>query len=241
MKKVLIIIPAYNEEENIANTCNNIINYNNKNNIKYDFLVVNDCSKDNTLKICKENNFPVVDLVHNLGIGGAIQTGYRYAYDNGYDIAVQFDGDGQHDIRYVKNIIEPIINKESNMVIGSRFIDKTSSAFKTSSARRMGIKIISFFIKILTGKKIYDTTSGFRAIDRDLMKYFYSNYPVEYPEPVSEVMVVMNGFKISEVPVSMNERLGGVSSIRKWKNLYYMINVILSVIVVRLRGKNNVK
>lgn len=241
MKKILIIIPAYNEEENIVKTCKSITDYNKKSDVKYDFLVINDCSLDNTLKICRENGFPVIDLIHNLGIGGAIQTGYKYAYDNGYDIAVQFDGDGQHDVNYVKDIISPIINGEGDMVIGSRFIDKSSSDFKSSSARRAGIKVISFFIKLLTGKKIYDATSGFRAIDRKLMKYFYSNYPSEYPEPVSEVMMLMNGFRICEVPVSMNERVGGVSSIRAWKNLYYMVNVILSMVVVRLRGKKNVK
>lgn len=239
--KTLIIIPAYNEEENIVKTCTSIIDYNKKNGVSYDFLVVDDCSLDNTLNICLENGFPVIHLVHNLGIGGAIQTGYKYAYDNGYDIAVQFDGDGQHDVNYVKDIISPISDGKCDMVVGSRFIDKSSSDFKSSSARRAGIKVISFFIKLLTGKRIYDATSGFRAINRRLMKYFYSNYPTEYPEPVSEVMVLMNGFLINEIPVSMNERVGGVSSIRAWKNLYYMVNVILSMIVVRLRGKKNVK
>ena len=239
--KTLIIIPAYNEEENIVNTCNKIIEYNKNNEMKFDFVVVNDCSRDNTLKLCKKHNFPVIDLVHNLGIGGAVQTGYKYAYEYDYDVAVQFDGDGQHDINYVKNIVSQVITGKYDMAIGSRFIDDTSSEFKTSTARRAGIKLISFFIKLFTGKKIYDTTSGFRAVNKDLIKYFSYNYPAEYPEPVSEVMLLMNGFTITEVPVSMNERVGGVSSIRKWKNVYYMINVILSIFVVRLRGKKDVK
>ena len=171
-------------------------------------------------------------MVHNLGIGGAVQTGFKYALLNDYDIAVQFDGDGQHDVRYVKNIIEPIINKKANMVIGSRFIDVSSSNFKSSKARRMGINIISFFIKLVTGKKIYDTTSGFRAIDKKLIKRFASNYPVEYPEPVSTTEILKSGFTIDEVPASMNERENGVSSIRAWKSAYYMINVVLSIIIV---------
>lgn len=241
MKKILIIIPAYNEEENIVNTCNSILEHNKNNDIKYDFLVINDCSKDNTSKICHEHNYKTIDLVHNLGIGGAVQTGYKYAYEHNYDIAIQFDGDGQHDINYVKNIIKPITEGKCDMVIGSRFIDKSTSEFKSSAARRMGIKIISFFMKILSRKKIYDPTSGFRAINKDLIKYFSLNYPTEYPEPVSEVMSIMGGFKIEEVPVSMNERVGGISSIRAWKNLYYMVNVILSIFVVRLRGEKNVK
>lgn len=241
MEKVLIIIPAYNEEENIVSTCTKITEYNKNNEKKFDFIVVNDCSKDNTLKLCKEHNFKVIDLVHNLGIGGAVQTGYKYAYEHGYDVAVQFDGDGQHDINYVKDIVMQVISGKYDMAIGSRFIDDKSSEFKSSTARRVGIKLISFFIKLFTGKKIYDTTSGFRAINKDLIKYFSSNYPAEYPEPVSEVMLLMNGFTITEVPVSMNERVGGVSSIRKWKNVYYMINVILSIFVVRLRGKKNVR
>ena len=120
------------------------------------------------------------------------------------------------------------------MVIGSRFIDKRSSEFKTSRARRIGIKLISFFIKIITKKKIYDTTSGFRAVDKKLIERFASNYPVEYPEPVSTTEVLRLGYRVEEVPVSMNERENGVSSIKAWKNVYYMINVILSIVIIGL-------
>lgn len=195
---------------------------------------MNDGSKDKTEKICKENNIPYISLIHNLGIGGAVQTGYKYAYEHGYDVAVQFDGDGQHDVRYVENIIKPIKDKKADMVIGSRFIDKRSSEFKTSRARRIGIKLISFFIKIITKKKIYDTTSGFRAVDKKLIERFASNYPVEYPEPVSTTEVLRLGYRVEEVPVSMNERENGVSSIKAWKNVYYMINVILSIVIIGL-------
>lgn len=235
--KILLIIPSYNEEENVLNNYNKIIKFNKKSKIKYDAIVINDGSKDKTEEICKENNIPYISLIHNLGIGGAVQTGYKYALENDYDIAVQFDGDGQHDVNYVKNIIDQIINKECDMVIGSRFIDKSSSNFKSSFARRIGIKLISFFIKIVSRKKIYDTTSGFRAVNRDIIKEFASDYPVEYPEPITTVEIIKKGYKVTEVPVSMNEREKGTSSIKAWKNVYYMLNVIISIIILGIGGK----
>ena len=231
--KVLLIIPSYNEEKNVLSNFKRILKYNKK----FDAIVIDDGSADKTKEICVDNNIPHISLVHNLGIGGAVQTGYIYALENDYDIAIQFDGDGQHDINYVSKIIEPIVNGEADMVIGSRFIDKSSSEFKSSKIRRLGINIISFFIKLVTGVKIYDTTSGFRAINKKLIKYFATNYPVEYPEPVSTVDILKKGYSIKEVSVSMNERENGVSSIRAWKNVYYMINVVLSIIVTGLGGK----
>lgn len=235
--KVLLIIPSYNEEDNVLINYKKIVDYNKKNNTNYDAIVINDGSKDKTEEICKKNNIPHISLIHNLGIGGAVQTGYKYAYENDYDIAIQFDGDGQHDVRYVKNIIKPILDGQANMVIGSRFIDKSTSDFKSSRARRIGIKVISFFIKIVTGTKIYDTTSGFRAVDKEIIKLFSNNYPVEYPEPVSTTEILRMGYKIEEVAVSMNERENGVSSIKTWKNIYYMVNVVLSIIIIGLGVK----
>jgi glycosyltransferase involved in cell wall biosynthesis len=229
-KKVLLIIPAYNEEENILKTCNKI----KKENKNLDFIVINDGSKDRTLQILKENNLPHINLVHNLGIGGAVQTGYKYALENNYDIAVQFDGDGQHDVRYVEKLIKPILDGKADFTIGSRFIEELSK-FKSSKARRMGINIISWFIKLFTGKKIYDTTSGFRAVNKDIIRFFAMYYPIEYPEPVSTTELLKQGKRVKEVSVEMNEREGGVSSIRAWKNAYYMFNVILSIIIVSIR------
>ncbi len=232
--KILIIIPAYNEQDNILNTCNTIIKYNKKNKTNYDFIVINDGSSDNTGKICHENNIPVVDLIHNLGIGGAVQTGYKYAYYNNYDIAVQFDGDGQHDVNCIKNIIEPIIKGQADMVIGSRFISNNNT-FKSTFARRIGIRIISKIMKLITNRKIYDTTSGFRAINSLIIKDFAMSYPLEYPEPITTSELLRKNYIVKEVPVEMNERKAGVSSIKTWKNVYYMLNVILSLIVVRIR------
>ena len=235
--KVLLIVPSYNEEDNVLSNYKKIIDYNKKHNTNYDVIVINDGSKDKTEEICIENNIPHISLVHNLGIGGAVQTGYKYAYENDYDVAVQFDGDGQHDVRYVKDIIKPIKENKADMVIGSRFIDKSSSNFKSSKARRIGIALISFFIKLITGKKIYDTTSGFRAANKKVIERFVDNYPVEYPEPVSTTEVLRLGYNVEEIPVSMNERENGVSSIKAWKNVYYMVNVILSIVILGLGVK----
>lgn len=233
-KKVLLVIPAYNEEKNILKTCNEIINYNKSKNCNYDYIVINDGSLDKTEEVLRNNNINHIELIHNLGIGGAVQTGFKYAYINNYDIVVQFDGDGQHDITYVQSLIDPIIKNKANMVIGSRYINNISK-FKSTKLRRIGIKIISFFIKICTKKKVYDCTSGFRAFDKELIVYFSNNYPLEYPEPVSTVEVIKNKKIIKEIGVNMNERNGGISSIRAWKNLYYMINVVFSIIVTSLR------
>ncbi len=233
--RILLIIPAYNEEKAILNTVNKIKKYNEVNNTHYDILVINDGSLDNTGYICRQNNIKVIDLIHNLGIGGAVQTGYKYAYDNNFDIAIQYDGDGQHDVNYVKDIINPIIKGEANFVIGSRFIKKDNDNFQSSFPRRVGIRLISFFMKLVSNKKIYDTTSGFRAADRSVIGDFADSYPLEYPEPITTVELIKKGYKISEVPVKMNERDGGVSSIHSWKNVYYMVNVILSILIVGSR------
>ena len=234
MQKILIIIPAYNEEENILKTYTKIKEYNKKNKTNYDMIVINDGSTDNTKKILKENNIPHINLIHNLGIGGAVQTGYKYAYENNYDIAVQFDGDGQHDVRYVEKIIKPIIEKKADFVIGSRFVENMKT-FKTTFARRVGIKIISCFMKFATHKKIHDTTSGFRACSKELIYDFSLSYPSEYPEPITTAEVLKKNYRVKEVGVEMSEREGGVSSIRAWKNIYYMLNVCLALLAVKIR------
>ena len=225
--KVLIIIPAYNEQENILSTVNKIKEYSEE----LDYIVINDGSTDNTEKILIENNIKHIKLINNLGIGGAVQTGYKYAYENGFDIAIQFDGDGQHDINYVPNICEPILNGQADMVIGTRYLDKSSSKFQSTFMRRLGSSIISIFIKVFAGKKITDPTSGFRAINKKVIEEFAKEYPKEYPEPESTVSLLVNGYKVEETPVNMNERTGGTSSIRLWKSVDYMVKVVLAIII----------
>ena len=230
--KVLIIIPAYNEELNIENTVNKIINYNKKSKNIIDYVVINDGSTDNTYQVCKDNNYNVINLIHNLGIGGAVQTGYKYAYQNDYDIAIQFDGDGQHDENYIDGLVKKI-EEGNDLVIGSRFVAELSK-FKSTGTRRLGIRILSFLIKICTGKKIYDPTSGFRAANKEVIKLFASSYPTEYPEPESTTFLIRKKLKVSEIPVEMHERKHGKSSIKPLKSIYYMFSVSISIIITSI-------
>ena len=226
--KTLVIIPCYNEQDSIVKVINNL-----KNNAPdADYLIVNDCSTDNTEKILRENGFSYINNPINLGIGGGVQAGYLYAQQNGYDIAVQMDGDGQHDPKYLSKVIAPVADGTFDMAIGSRFIEK--EGFQTSFMRRFGINIISAFILILTGKRIKDTTSGFRACNRKLIEFFARNYADDYPEPEAIMACIVNGFSVGEVAVVMEERQGGVSSIRSLKSAYYMIKVCLALIVNRI-------
>lgn len=228
MKSVLLIIPAYNEAANIVPVVNNIVTEY----PEYDYVIVNDGSSDETSSICKNNHFEMLDLPINLGIGGAVQMGYRYAWNKGYDIAVQIDGDGQHDVSYLKRVIEPIEKKEADVVVGSRFIEK--EGFQSSKVRRVGIYFISTLIKICTGVRVYDVTSGFRAVNRKYIDIYRNDYPNDYPEPEAIVVAALNAARIQEIPVVMRERENGKSSINLGKSIYYMIKVSLAIIICRI-------
>ena len=228
MKK-LIIIPAYNESASIKETIEEI-KYRAKG---FDYVIVNDCSTDDTRAICEKNGYNIINLPINLGIGGAVQTGYRYGYNEGYDIAVQVDGDGQHNPEFLESMVKYITTNEVNMVIGSRFINK--EGFQSSGTRRVGIKYFTVLIKILTGKVITDPTSGLRMVDRGIMKMFAYDYPKDYPEPESVVAVLRKGGKVKEIPVIMRERNGGVSSISIKRSIYYRIKVSLAILIERIR------
>lgn len=237
MKRVLLILPAYNEEENILKTVNNIRDYSiNCNSYEVDYIVINDGSKDKTEVVCKENDIKVVNLISNLGIGGAVQTGYIYALIKNYDIAVQFDGDGQHDINSLNNLIYPILNDDFDFVIGSRFVDGTSD-FKSTFLRRVGIKYLSNLISVFSKASIKDPTSGYRAANKKVIEYLSSDYPIDYPEPESIVSLKRAGFRLGEIQVNMLEREGGISSINNWQPLYYMIKVTLAVIFASFQRK----
>ncbi len=227
-KKPLIIIPAYKEAENIERVVDNII----KNFPQYDYIIINDGSKDKTREICQKRGYRFLDLPINLGIGGAVQTGYKYAERNGYSIAVQIDGDGQHDVAQLSKVIEPLDNGEADIAIGSRFLEK--EGFQSSSVRRFGIRFLSGLIWICTGKKIFDVTSGYRAVNRRFIEIYAESYPSDYPEPEAIVAAVMHRGRIKEIPVVMQERQGGTSSIHAWKSVYYMIKVSLAVLVCRI-------
>ena len=228
MKK-LIIIPAYNEESNIEKTVWAI----EKNAKDFDYVIINDCSTDSTKSICEKNGFNVINLPINLGIGGAVQTGYRYAYGNGYDVAVQVDGDGQHDPEFLNMMAEYLVEHKLDMVIGSRFIEK--KGFQSSTLRRVGIRFFTALIKLLVGHTITDPTSGLRMVGRNVMAIFAKDYPRDYPEPESVVAVLRRDMKVEEIPVVMHERTGGVSSISMKKSVYYMIKVTLAILIERIR------
>lgn len=228
--RVLMIVPAYNEQDNIAETVNKICsNKNIKNGVEVDYIVINDGSTDNTQIVCESEGIKCLKLMQNLGIGGAVQTGYKYAHLCGYDIAVQFDGDGQHDIASLQQLINPILNGECDFVVGSRFVDG-SSQFKSTRMRRVGINWLSKVIKIFTGITIKDPTSGYRAANRKCIQFFASNYPIDYPEPESIVMLAKKNLSIVEKQVNMFEREGGESSISMWKSVYYMLKVTLAIV-----------
>jgi len=228
MKRVLVIIPCYNEEANLERVIERL----RAAAPEVDFLIINDCSTDGSAAICKKNGYPHLNQPVNLGIGGTVQTGYLYARDHGYDATVQLDGDGQHDPAYLAAVLRPVLEGELDMCVGSRFI--TKEGFQTSFARRMGINILSYMIRILCGVHVRDTTSGFRACGRKLTAFFAEHYAQDYPEPEAILTAVLNGFKVGEVPVVMAERLGGKSSISALRSAYYMVKVCVALVVFRV-------
>ena len=174
-----------------------------------------------------------VDLSVNLGIGGAVQTGYIYACQQGYDLAVQFDGDGQHDAAYLEQMAQVLVETGSNMVIGSRFIER--EGFQSSGLRRVGIRYFSMLIRLLTGVRVTDPTSGMRMVDREVMRIYAASYPKDYPEPESVMAILRMKKKVTEIPVVMRQREEGTSSIGGVRSVYYMIKVTLAVLMERLR------
>lgn len=228
MKK-LVIIPAYNEKDSILFTIKDI----EENASDFDYVIINDCSTDNTMDICQYNGLNVINLPVNLGIGGAVQTGYLYAYKNGYDVAVQVDADGQHDAKYLGKMEEYLTKNQLDMVIGSRFIE--NEGFQSSGARRAGIRFFTGLIRILFGKKITDPTSGLRMCNKKTIEMFANEYPRDYPEPESTARLLRHKRKVEEVPVMMRERAGGVSSISMSKSIYYMLKVSMAILIERFR------
>lgn len=226
--KVLVIIPCYNESKSICSVVENL----KKTCPDVDYVVINDCSTDNSAAILKEHHYNYLDLPVNLGIGGGVQCGYCYARDNGYDIAVQMDGDGQHDPAYLYDVIRPVAEGHLDMCIGSRFIIK--EGFQTTFMRRFGIHFLSRLIQLLTGRQILDVTSGYRASNKKLTAFFADHYAQDYPEPEAILCSALSGYKVGEVPVKMVERKTGVSSINAFKSIYYMLKVSLSLIIHRL-------
>lgn len=237
--KLLVIIPAYNEEDAILGTVQSL----QRHCPEADYIVINDCSRDGTRKVLRDHGIPYLDLPMNLGIGGGVQTGYKYAVEHGYDVTVQFDGDGQHRAEYISALVQPIAQGKADMVVGSRFVAGDGQGFQSSAMRRAGINFLSGLIRLCTGQRVLDATSGFRACGRALTEEFADSYAQDYPEPEAIVTALVRGYRVKEIPVQMNERQGGVSSIGALKSVYYMVKVSLAVLLtgLRLTGRKEVQ
>lgn len=231
--KIAAIVPAYNESHAITDVVNDLLTTAANTNLQLTVVVVNDCSTDNTGEIIEQLPCVALHLPVNLGIGGAVQTGFKYAFENEFDFAIQVDGDGQHPATEIPKMILQAIEKKWDVTIGSRFL--TKEGFQSSSMRRAGINYFSRLNKLLTGFSIYDTTSGFRLLNRKALSVVIEYYPDEYPEPEAIVLYSRNKLTVGEVQVQMRERQGGVSSINSFRAVYYMGKVTLACLFTRMR------
>ena len=231
--KILILIPAFNEEANIVRVIQEL----HVEDPTWALLVINDGSRDNTEALAEATSkAAVITLPCNLGIGGAVQTGFKYARDHGYDIAVQFDGDGQHQASEIRKLLAPLLRGEADVIIGSRFCEQ-HDGWKSSASRRLGIRLFEILNRLLIKQRITDSTSGFRAYNQRSLRFLATYYPLDYPEPEAVILLKKNGFTLMETLVSMQARQGGRSSIYGVKPLYYMCKVMLAVCISALRPK----
>ena len=223
MSKLLIVIPAYNEEDNIARVVGNLVtNY-----PQYDYVVVNDGSRDHTAAICRANGYRLIDLPVNLGLAGAFQTGLRYAAENGYDCAIQLDADGQHKPEYIAPMLAEL-EDGADIVIGSRFL----TVKKPKTLRMLGSYIISWSIRLTTGRAICDPTSGMRLFNRAMVEEFAQN--LNYgPEPDTISYLIKNGAVVKEVQVEMGERTAGQSYLTFYKSIQYMVKMSISILLIQ--------
>ena len=234
INEIAIIVPAYNEEKSLPNTLKEILTDYRKEQV----IVVNDGSADETSRLARETGVIVLDLPDNMGIGVAMQTGYRYAANNGFQYALQCDGDGQHNPKDIPILTKKMEETGAEMIIGSRFIDGSAEGFKSFFFRRVAIRYLSWWLRLLTGKRVRDITSGFRLVNRKGLEVFAEVYPFDYPEPESIVLLQNYGCTVLETPVTMRERQGGVSSIGLFAGVYYIVKVTIGLSIVKLRGNS---
>jgi hypothetical protein len=220
--RILVIIPAFNEEQSLPGLLDEVRR------LDLDAVVVNDASRDSTEDVVKSKGFPVLSLPVNLGIGGAVQTGFIYALRHGYDVVVQVDGDGQHDPAQIPAITDPIAAGVADCVVGSRYLPSSpDTAYKTPMARRLGMRFSSSILYLTTKVRVHDTTSGFRALNRAAFSYFSTEYPVDHPEAEALLMLHLSGFRILEVPVRMRGRVTGQSLFTFVRAFLYPLRVIV--------------
>lgn len=230
--KTLIIIPAFNESENLEKVIKNLKNECSE----ADFVIINDGSTDNTAQLCHDNNWRLIDLPVNLGLAGAFQTGMKFGYEKGYDAVMQFDGDGQHDAKCAREMINSMEKEHSDIIIGSRFVTEK----KPSSMRMLGSRLISFAIRTTTGCRLTDPTSGMRLYSKDMVRLFANN--LNYgPEPDTIAFLLRNGAKIKEQQVVMHEREAGQSYLTFTKSIRYMMNMFISILLVQYFRKGDIK
>ena len=220
--KLLIVIPAYNEADNIERVITELQQY------SYDYIIVNDGSADKTAEICRKNGYHLLDLPVNLGLTGAVQAGMKYAFQNGYDCAVQLDGDGQHDPAYLAKMMEQMRDHGDDIVIGSRFVTEK----KPSSLRMMGSNLIQFAIRLTTGKNIQDPTSGLRLYNRQMLGEFVRDFNLT-PEPDTLCYLMRCGAEVSEIQVEMRERIAGESYLNLTRSIQYMLRMGLSILLIQ--------
>jgi glycosyltransferase involved in cell wall biosynthesis len=221
----IAVVPAFNEERSIGGVVAEI----RAADPGFEVIVVDDGSKDRTAHVAAAAGAHVVRHPYNLGIGGAVQTGLQYARDHGFDIAVQVDGDAQHDPAEIELLLEPIVEGRADLVVGSRFLGERT--YRAPFSRLVGIKLFAAFVSLIVRQKVTDTTSGFRAINRRGIVLFASDYPHDYPEVEANVLVFKHRLRLTEVPVRMRNRNAGVSSITLRMSAYYMIKVTLALFV----------
>ena len=229
-RRVVAVVPAFNEAAAIGRVVDEIRSVGSN----FDVVVVDDASVDATSEVAAARGAIVLRLPFNVGIGGAVQTGLRYAREEGYELAVRLDGDGQHDATELPKLLAPIEAGEANVVIGSRFVDG-SGTYRPPFARRLGIRVFARLVSVLGGQRVTDTTSGFLALDRTGIELFAAEYPHDYPEVEATLVALRSGLRLRQVQVEMRERESGTSSITFVRSLYYIAKVTLAVLVASLR------
>ena len=234
--RVLIVIPCYNEEASLPALLQELESLQLPPEFYKEVLVVNDCSKDSTADIARSQAVNLLNLPINLGIGGAVQSGFKYAREYNFDFAIQLDGDGQHPPSQIIRLLEAYKIQGADIVIGSRFIE--NEGFQSTFIRRLGISYFHWLNRIFTGKSIYDSTSGFRLLNKKAIRFAAANYPDDYPEPESLVSFTKAGFRIAETPVRMRARTGGRSSIQNTASLFYTIKVSMGIFFSFIRKTN---
>jgi glycosyltransferase involved in cell wall biosynthesis len=223
--RTIAIVPAYNEEDSLGTVLEEI----RAADPELEVVVVNDGSTDGTARAAAAAGAAVVSLPFNVGIGGAVQTGYQYALEHGFEVAIQVDGDGQHDPREIGQVLEPIFDGRADLVVGTRFVK--GGGYRGTRLRRVGIRIFAAVVSLLVGQRVSDTTSGFRAVNRQALKLFAAEYPHDYPEVESIVLLSRHHLRMLEVPVQMRVRETGNSSITAMRSAYYMIKVLLALFI----------